>query len=240
MEIAVKKRLIIFTDSLGRPRPKGHEGESTEYEDTYPFLLKSHFDDIFEADIIYIDSLDTIDAQFWNERMVAYRRPDIVIYHIGINDCAKRILKKNTDFIVFKSWFPKQLKTTFLFFLTKIRPWLIRNIIKNKVYVDEVKFEGNINSMVSKVNEYSKPNIFFIGISRKPRWYEKKSPGINKNINLYNTILKTIFKEKFINIHENTTLRPEEYLISDGIHFTKASHKLAFDILKNALNKCAE
>src|ERR1700690_3419521 len=106
-------RIIIFSDSLGRPRPDLPLNERTEYEETYPYLLRQHFSQD-EVEIVYVESLDSEEAIFWNERMVCFRRPDLVVYHFGINDCAPRIFQKNSRSFLFYPWFRRATKDIFV------------------------------------------------------------------------------------------------------------------------------
>ena len=108
------KRIVILSDSLGRPRPDLEGNDKTEYNDVYGMILKNGLRNYFDVDICYIESLDSIDAIFWSERMVAFRMPDIVIYHLGINDCAPRLFKKNSKSILLNDHFRYITKDLFL------------------------------------------------------------------------------------------------------------------------------
>lgn len=49
-------RIIIFTDSLGRPRPNIADLEKTVYEDVYGYKLKKYFLHKHEIELIYISN----------------------------------------------------------------------------------------------------------------------------------------------------------------------------------------
>lgn len=225
---------------MGRARPEISGDESYNYESTYPYLLRHTLEELYDVEIICMDSLDTVDARFWNTRIVAYKSPDIVLYHIGINDCAKRIFKKNTRFILFRGWFPDSLRRAALHIVNRYRRWLIRFIFRNKVYVSKDNFRTNINHMISSVTEFGATAVFGIGITIKPEWYEYRSPGINHNIGIYNTILKECFMEGFIDLDHLLDVNPSTHLISDGIHFTKETHRKAAEVLKDIFLSCVE
>lgn len=231
-------RVIIFSDSLARPRPESKQS-TTEYEDTYGYKLKKHFLN-HEIEIIYIDSLDTIDAVYWNERMVAFRRPDLVFYHLGVNDCAPRIFKKNSRSILLKPWFRKVTFNFFMKAISILRRHLVRSLCRNKVYVKKSLFQKNLVKMMADVKLYSHECEFhFISIASQPNWLERKSPGFNRNSLEYNEIIKKIAGKNFHDVDNYFSCEPEDYLIYDGIHFTKESHNKLFDRLVCVLGKAS-
>lgn len=230
-------RIIIFTDSMGRPRPDVPNGDKTSYNDVYGYKLKEYFSKD-EVELLYVESLDTQDAIHWSQRLVAFREPDLVIYHLGINDCAPRLFKKGSRNIVFHPLFRKVTFDSFLklfayfrYFITKVRPI---------VYVDKDNFHQNIKDMIAEVKKYSS-GVQFIGIGiAKSDTQNKKSFGYNQNIIEYNEILSTIFKENYIEIN---TVIDKHGLVSDNIHLTKESHQGLFEVLKSrieVLKKCVE
>lgn len=217
-------RIILFSDSVGRPRPDIGPLEKTEYEETYPYLVKKHFGSQ-EVDIVYIESLDTQDAVFWNERMVCFRRPDVVVYHFGINDCAPRIFSKNSKSLLLSPTFRKITLDIPMRAIHKYRRSLIKFLCRGKVYTTLAQFDANWQAMLKQLKEYAPQcRAYGIGISKKPDWYEARSPGINANIDRYNNVLSQHFGSRYINPDEVTSSLPQQGLIADGIHFTKASH----------------
>lgn len=228
-------RIVIFSDSLGRPRPDIDVGEKTEYEDTYPYRLKRHFSR-HEVDVVYIDSLDSDDAVYWNERMVCFRRPDFVLYHFGLVDCVPRIFRKGTRSIVFSPWFKAITRNLLLRVIHKYRRYLILTLCRNKVYVPLPRFRQNVAKMISQLKEYA-PSVQFLalGISSKPSWYDRRSPGINRNIERYNAVLREQFGSSFVDVDRAIGLPPESMLISDGVHFRKETHERVFTHLKDRI-----
>lgn len=236
-------RILIFSDSLGRPRPNINESEKTEYEEVYGYLLKKYFKDD-EVEIIYIESLDSRDAIHWSERMIAFKRPDLVVIHLGINDCSPRIFSKNSRSIVFNSFFRKLTNDIILKFIGKFRKQIIKYIVRNKVYVGSIEFEQNILKICSDIKLYnSKCNFIGIGIAYRRAFLENRSPGGACNIDIYNRIIKKIFGKNYIDINRILGLNPENNLISDGIHLTRESHKALFEAVKDQIKRiksCAE
>lgn len=224
------KRIIILSDSLGRARPDIQLKDRTRYCDTYGYILQKVLINKYIVEICYIESLDSIDAIFWNQRMVAFREPDIVIYHIGINDCAPRLFKKNSSALILKPFFRKFTCDLFLRILSYYRSFFTKLV--RKVYVDKKTFKENIKTMIQEVKKYN-PNckFFCITIAMGDELYVKKSPDINKNIREYNKILKDCFSGRCIDINEIVKLN--DMHISDGVHLSKKAHKqLAEHLLK--------
>lgn len=214
------KKLVIFSDSLGRPRPDISRQNCTEYEDTYPYLLRCKLRGLYEVDICYIDSLDTEDAQFLSQRMVAFRRPDVVVYHFGINDCAPRIFKKNSKAFIFYPAFRCLTRDVVLRLIGRFRRLITR--VRPHVYVSIEKFDNNIKSMLNEVRVYSKHCFFIgVGISIPSESVLNKSWGYKDNVIKYNKVMDNAFdcfvdpNELFINC---------KYLIDDGIHLNSHAH----------------
>ncbi len=219
-------RIIIFTDSLGRPRPDLRKEEKTVYEDVYGYKLKKYFKN-HEVELLYIESLDTQDAIHWSQRMVAFREPDLVVFHLGINDCVPRLFKKGSRNIIFNPFFRKitfdffiKLFSYFRYSITKVRPI---------VYVDKKSFYSNFQCIIKEIQKYNK-DVEFMAISiAKSDIHNKKSFAYNENIISYNKILEKIFKKNYIEINEIV----DKYgLISDNLHLTKESHHEIFKVLK--------
>ena len=230
-------RIIIFTDSLGRPRPDISDSNKTYYRDVYGYKLKKYFDKD-EVELLYIESLDTQDAIHWSQRMVAFREPDLVIFHLGINDCVPRLFKKNSRSIVFNPVFRKITFDFFLKFLSYFRYVVTK--IRPIVYVNKDDFYLNFQKIIAEIRKYNKDIKFLaVGIA-KSNIYNKKSFGYNKNIIKYNHILKKIFQENYVEINK---IVENNGLISDNLHLTKESHNQLFEVLKNrieVLKKCVE
>jgi len=215
-------RIIVFSDSLGRPRPDLDELNRTRYKDVYGYLLKNYVQGRHEVDLCYVESLDSEDAIFWGQRMVAFREPDLVIFHFGINDAAPRLFKKNSKSIILNRWFRKLTRDIFMKVLNKYRYFFTR--LFPKTYISLSDFRKNIQEIVKEITKYS-PNITFyaVSISRVPELLETRSWQYNQNIDNYNGILRELFGTNFIDI--NQLVKPEKLLISDGIHLTAFAHR---------------
>jgi lysophospholipase L1-like esterase len=226
-------RIVILSDSLGRARPDIEEMERTLYEDVYGYKLKKNFYSD-EVELCYIESLDTEDAVFWSQRMVAFRRPDIVIYHLGINDAVPRIFKKGSRSILKNSLFQKISFNIVLRFISRYRYNFTKFVKKTYVSMEDTK--NNFLKMTTEVKQYNSRAIFIgISIAKTSKKIEEISYGINTNITKYNLILKDVFGDNYIEINE--LLPNKELLISDGIHLTINAHDKLFNKIKEHVDK---
>jgi lysophospholipase L1-like esterase len=231
-------RIIIFTDSLGRPRPDLDISEKTDYEDVYGYKLREYFKNSHEIELVYVESLDTEDAKFWGERMVAFRKPDLVIFQIGINDCAPRIFSKNTllQCILNNKVFKKYTKNIIPRVVARFR-YPITKYFK-KVYTKPEDFKSNYQHIMSHIKEYNK-NCNFLCLSiLESNELNIKSHNFNANVKYYNQLLSYIFLDNYIELNGALT---QSSLISDGIHMTRVAHEEVFNILKKEIEKlCVE
>lgn len=226
-------RIIIFSDSLGRPRPDLSETEQTRIGDVYGEMLRKKLQGIHDIDLVYIESLDSEDAIFWGERMVAYREPDVVIFHLGINDCVPRLFKKSSRSIVLNDVFRKvtgdiflKVMSKFRFYFTKLRPL---------VHVGLDDFISNINTIEEGISRWSPGcEFYFVGIAGS-KAMEVKSYNYNANIARYNKALAEKYREKFIDA--DSMAGNGDLLISDHVHFNKQMHFELFKVLDEMLRK---
>jgi lysophospholipase L1-like esterase len=223
-------RVVIFSDSLGRPRPDIDQRNSTRYEDVYGYIVKEYFQGMHEVDICYIDSLDSQDAVYWSQRMVAFREPDVAIFHLGVNDAAPRLFKKNSRSVLLSPWFRKITRDIFMRILHRYRYSFTKFF--PKTYTTPLQFKNNFVEIINEVRKYN-PRVCCFGISIGFGAGDliKRNFGHNENIVKYNGILKIVFDEGYIEIN---SLMPEgQLLIDDNIHLTKGAHKqLANEIVQ--------
>ena len=132
-------RVIILADSLSTPIPNLDAENQLRYFDVYPYILKEHFKGIHDVNLSYVGELDSEKGIGWSQKAVAFHEPDIVIYHIGINDCAPRLFKKNSKSIIHNPLFKKITSDFFLKILSKYRYIITK--YRHIVYVKEEDFE---------------------------------------------------------------------------------------------------
>jgi len=221
-EGCVKKRLVVLSDSLGRPRPEIDGADKTELWQVYGSILQTLLGDDWVVDLIYIDSLDSDDAIHWNQRMVAYRRPDLVIYHLGINDCAPRLFSKGSRSILLHSWFKFVTRDIGVRVLSRYRRFFTR--VRKITYVPLSRFAANLRCMLQVVLEYS-PSCRFIAvlIATPAASLVSRSHGYGANVERYNAVLKELFPN---HVDVDSLLLGDSPLIADGIHLQARAHKM--------------
>jgi lysophospholipase L1-like esterase len=218
-------RIVVFSDSLGLPRPHLPIYERTAYEDVYSHRLRQKLAGLCEVEICYFISLDSEEAVSLAKYQIAFRRPDLVIFHLGVNDCAPRVFKKGNRNIVFRPWFPKQMRRLVLGFVRRYRRFLTRYVFRNRVYVPLDRFRQNLLKLQEIIHAHS-PHCLFLALSIVPTLpsLSHRSYGFNANVARYNVVLREIFGENYVDLDGLLGGTPEAYLLSDGIHLQKQSH----------------
>jgi lysophospholipase L1-like esterase len=221
-------RIVIFSDSMARARPDLDEQNRTYYSDTYGVLLRQKIVPHHEVDIVHIESLDTSEGEYLVNPYVSFKNPDIVIFQIGINDCAPRIFKKNSFLakLIYENKLFEKITLNLIPRLINKYRYEITKMFKSS-YVDIDLYEKNYNRMIEKIKLLN-PNCKFyvISILNSSEKLSKKSFGIQNNIDKYNKRLKFLFKENYIDINE---IKFKNIFINDGVHVTKEMHQLIFN-----------
>ena len=212
-------KILIFTDSLGLPGDR--ESCAVSYEETYVSMLKNKYP--FIDFIHYGQGGATIKAIQRASVYFKSSEPFLTIVQCGIVDCAPRALKPKEKYIINKLPFSK---------------FLINQIKKNSASIRKYR---NIN--LTSLDTYKKnvdilentfKDLLWIQILKAPDFYEKKVPNINKNIEMYNNVLK---ERKSL----DTSKFDKSYLISDGHHLSPKGHEKIFrdlsNVIDNKLNK---
>lgn len=209
------KKVLIFTDSLGLPRPNP---EIVNYNETWIFLLsqKYHTHQISVGG----GEITVLSAQIEYAKMF---NPDFVIVQSGIVDCAPRALTKTESRILNKY----SLSRTILKFI--LRPKTLNLLRKNRnaVYTEKTIFEKHIMKFLKAFDL----KLFWIGIIPATNEYEKIVPGISAKINEYNLIIKKHLGTNYIDLYDIKT----SHVMSDFIHLSKEGHQFVYEKIANVL-----
>ena len=211
-----KLKVLILTDSLGLPRTSP---ENLAYEDTWCYSLKDKYD------VLQISIGGGVIGEIYKQCQY-YKgfKPDIVIIQMGIVDCAPRILGKTENLLLNSNPVTRKI-------LSKILPRYGKKIreYRKKTYTSTYHFE----EYLKKIIETFQNSIFYsIGIMPASAQYEADLIGISENIDQYNSILKKIFKDLFIDTLDFT----EKDLMSDYHHLNSIGHKKIIEKLKLKIN----
>lgn len=233
----MNKSISIFTDSLGRPRPDIKEEERTLYNDVYAIKLRDQLSDSVHLELHTFEGIDSESGIEFFKKSIAFRAPNVIVFHLGINDCAPRIFKKGAKPIIFKSWFRRITGRLFEVVISKYRLSITKFL--NRTYVTKEGFKHNIEEMIREAKVYSPDVQFFaIEIAEPPRRLQQRSYDFLKNVKEYNSVLAEIFDQNFIKF--NDFISENDRLISDGIHLTKVTHQLIADSLYQNIRECVE
>lgn len=219
-------KVVILADSLALPR----EGvDDIPYEATYPFLLEQRLRLRSPADLPIIMERGmrrrTIEYVLddWLE-LVELRRPDLVIIHVGIVDCAPRLfLRRERQVIENLRW--GWLRNLILSFVHKHRARIIR--WRPRVYVPLARFNRLVDQVVEQARRLGVP-LVFVNIIEPPLELEKRSPGFQRNVELYNQVLESKIDGTAVQLIDVNCLIAQDggpnALMVDGIHINRKGH----------------
>lgn len=228
---STKKRVVFFTDSLGFPREFENDESRINYEETYAAKIKDTFSETFEVIQQSYIGLDTEEAKYIAKFSLYPLRPDYVIFHHGVNDCAPRLFQKDSLALKIIKIFDNFLKGLVQKVVNKLSRYFSS---PKRTYVDIENFEKNIREIKASLkNSNSNVKVIHISVSKKPRAIEIKRPGYNKNVEKYNSILEQ-YSDFFIDLDDL-----EEHLIGDGVHLNYKGHDFIFKKLEKIL-RCVE
>jgi acyl-CoA thioesterase I len=222
-------KIVILADSLVMPRYK-----EIPYDVTYGYLLDHSLKKIYRENAPMVMEhgmrartiLDV--ARDWFE-LVTLKSPEIVILHIGIADCAPRLLlQKEHEFV--DRIRPIKLRNKFLDYLSENRRRLI-TLFPNRVYVPFAIFKERFNKIIKLAETNGVKRLIVINILRPTDELEFKSPGFKKNVDLYNAFLYQSSIDRpmisFVDLDKVITENGGvEALTTDGIHINPQGHAL--------------
>jgi acyl-CoA thioesterase I len=223
-------KIAILADSLALPREDVGGDEMLEV--TYPFLLDQSLRRQFgaAAPIIFERGMRRRTIEYvldeWNEQ-IELRKPDVVIIHVGIVDCAPRVfLRREASFVanIKFGW----LRDRIFKFTHDHRRAIVQ--FRRKVYVPLPRFERLVQQVVQKARESDVRSLVFINIIRPPDSVEERSPGFQNNGIAYNRVLQEQTRHPFVSLIDLNRLVHEEGgsepLMVDGIHLNERGHLL--------------
>lgn len=216
----MKKKILFITDSLAFPRSVP---ETVNYEETYISKLKNDFSDSLEFIHVGFSGATTGDfmkalVNYWDTL-----KPDIIVFHCGIVDCAPRALTKVEGQIVrripvFNKLLGKIIKKNSTFLRKK----------RNITYTSPSEFNAHLTQIL---NHFNPSKSIIIEIAPVPESYDLKVPGMRRNQAEYNTILNKLGATNITSANIK-----ESDLMSDFHHINKNGHKKVYVSLKEILN----
>ena len=218
-------KIATLADSLALPREDVGGDELLEV--TYPFLLDQSLRRKFgaAAPIIFERGMRRRTIEYvlddWNE-LVELRKPQMVVVHVGIVDCAPRVfLRREASFVanIRVAW----LRDRIFKFTHDNRRKIVQ--FRRKVYVPLPRFERLVQQVVEKARATEVKSLVFINIIRPPDAVEERSPGFQRNVIAYNQVLEEQTKHDFVSLIDLNRL-VNDALTVDGIHLNERGHIL--------------
>ena len=223
-------KISLLADSLALPRES--VGSDRPIEVTYPFLLDRSLRRQLgaSAPIIFERGMRRRTIEYvldeWNE-LVELRKPDVVIVHVGIVDCAPRVfLRREGAFVanIRIAW----LRNRILKVAHDHRSAIVK--LRRKVYVPLPRFERLVQTVVEKAGEAKLTLLVFINIISPPDSAEQRSPGFQSNVIAYNRVLQDQTRHDRVSLIDLNSLVQNnggsEELTVDGIHLNERGHEL--------------
>ena len=185
-------RIIVLGDSLVMAR----DNPLIVWEDTWPARLSDELRDIgVDAEIVNCGArARTADRILGNEffEHIELKRPDLVILHIGITDCAPRLFTRRQRNLLNQRFVPQWL-----------RDWIIRSrgarrqqLLKkhgplSRVYTPPADFAACLERFGHNLSQFSSQvRVIVLPITCNQSAMDQKSPGHGSNVKLYNSMLK--------------------------------------------------
>lgn len=223
---------MIITDSLGAPRK---DLDIIKYEDTWPskvfeLMLKEHN---YVNFIFTQKALDTDELKRLVEMNLDLYDKEYLFIHIGIVDCARRVMSKKTLKVI--SILPL-VRNIVNFLARKYHKTLTK--LYNINYVPLKRFYSNMDFILKQYSDVKK--IFLIPILPAGYVQQKKSFRIQFQIENYNNVLKEL-SNKYNNveyleaIYNSFFPLNEENYISDGYHISKKGHIIIYNEISKIL-----
>jgi lysophospholipase L1-like esterase len=223
-------KIVILADSLALPREE--DGNKISYEATYPFLLDQSLRERLKerAPLVIERGMRRRTIEYvlddWLE-MVELRRPEVVVVHVGIVDCAPRVFLRREGQLVEKVR-PARLKKFVFDFVHRHRRRIIE--LRPRVYVDPVRFRNLVKQVIQKARACDVRSLVFINIIVPPEEMEKRSPGFQENVLKYNRILNELVDDEWVSLIDLNSLIAgaggATKLTVDGIHINETGHEM--------------
>lgn len=216
--------------------PTGKEKGELKYNETYPYLLTHKLPD-YEVISKHRRTNDTTKqlAKQCIADDIELIKPDIMVVHLGIVDCAPRVFSRFQNALI--HILPTKISKPIVGIVSKYRYQITKHV--RKVYVNKQSFERNIEEFV-KISLENDIKLILVSILRTNEKNKSKSFGFEENIEEYNSIIGSVAEQNNIPLIKYPY--PNNFLFGDGIHINQAgSLFLCIEIckiIKNTDNQC--
>lgn len=229
-------KIVVMADSLAMAR----EGETNvSFEATYPYLLDQSLRRRFhsEAPLVIERGMRRRTIEYvldeWYE-LVDLRKPEVVVIHVGIVDCAPRVfLRRERQFV--ENLRPAFLRESILRNVHRHRPAIVN--MRKKVYVPPDRFNALVEQVMARAKASKLRSLVMVNIITPPAEMDERSPGFISNVCIYNDILKKHAEANGVYLIDIDRMIKEaggvEQLTVDGIHLNEAGHEMLAREIEN-------
>jgi lysophospholipase L1-like esterase len=229
-------KIVIMADSLAMAR----EGETNvPFEATYPNLLEQSLRRRFGSQSPWVIERGmrrrTIEYVLdeWYE-LVDLRKPEIVVIHVGIVDCAPRVfLRRERQFV--ENLRPAFLREAILSNVHRYRRAIVKT--RKKVYVPPDRFNALVGQVLARAKASKLRSLVVVNIITPPAEMDERSPGFIENAGVYNQILKTHAEANGVHLIDIDRMIKEaggvEQLTVDGIHLNETGHAMLANAIES-------
>jgi len=225
----LNKKIMIITDSVSMPR------DEVPYEQTWISLLKNTMQgyDIMDRSARGSTSTRLISEGGGGSDLLETYMPGTVILQIGMTECAPRLFRKNgLENFILKKIIPKKLIPAYVNYVKRTRG---RNPDITDVSPDQYKINmNNYAQRCSKINA----SLFIVKILKPSKLYISKSPGVKRNIDLYNSISEEMACN-YNNVHiidPADNIAVTDSICLDELHINTEGHLIYFKKIVEALS----
>lgn len=222
-------RILIVGDSLALPRSE--DAETVSYESTWPYLLKKmsvHYDVINFS--IRARNIKHCINDIGEINLI---KPSVLIFQVGIVDCAPRIFTPREKFIL--RYLPKKLRQIVIKSRSQKRKQITsKNPLKYVVTKPDI-FGNSYKKLLQEISAINpSTKILIVPILYHHETMESKSPGISDNIKLYNSIINNLSSSSNVKILNHIDIKEQDCFCRDGYHLSElGNYKLLQKIAEN-------
>jgi hypothetical protein len=226
------RQVLIITDSVGAPRAKPLY---TPYSKTWVSILEDKLLKYGYKTFAYTKR--ALDSTVLESRMKVELfgyEPEIIIFQIGLCDCAPRALTDLELRII------KRIPLINRMIHKLIKRYYAQISQKRNIAYTNIKnFYSNLEKIIK---QFSESKIFFIPIGIPCSGYTDKSPEIKNRIIKYNKVISEVATSNNCSVLNNTIIsnntETEKIYCDDFQHLNFYGHlELSHDILQSIKNK---
>lgn len=231
------KIITIVGDSLSLPSPD----ENISLKSTYPFKLQTMLGlDKYHV-VVRSNGRNNVLTTALREnldRNVLYNNSTYIVFHLGIVDCAPRLVGLFGDRILYVMTQVQVLKILaklFFKFQTRYR-WFFTKYFP-KTYISKNDFKEKYTLILKEIREKARPKkVLILNIAETSEENKQKSYNFGKNIMDYNVILSELVKEnsdlcELVDLFSETKRKKNFILAEEGIHLSREGHDYLAEIL---------